>query len=64
MRYIIINLNILLLICNFKNYSQEVKTKDGVSLGDPKTFIANCVNAANEKLISVKGIKIDSKQLF
>lgn len=42
--------------------SQTIRTKDGVSLGDAKQIINECVNSLNSKVVKLKGFEIDSKQ--
>ena len=44
------------------NYGQDVKTKDGVTLGKRSDFIKSCVKGANKKLIDFNGIQIESEK--
>ncbi|MDD2412716.1 MAG: retropepsin-like aspartic protease [Bacteroidales bacterium] len=46
----------LFISCNA--YSQEVKTKDGVSIGTRKDFISDCTKGAKLKGKEIKGVEI------
>lgn len=41
--------------------AQDMKTKDGVSLGDRKEFMETCTSTAKEKVVNMQGVKINIK---
>jgi len=41
-------------------FGQKVKTKDGVLLGDRKDFISSCASGAEEEMMNLKGMEINT----
>ncbi len=51
-------LNFILFFISIKLNSQNVITKDGISLGKRSVFISSCIKGANQEMIKFKGIEI------
>lgn len=59
LKYILIT---YVVISPFCCYSQQVKSADGVSFGERSDFIYYCAEAADKKLISIKGLEVETKK--
>ncbi|MFM7017136.1 MAG: aspartyl protease family protein [Bacteroidota bacterium] len=57
------NLIALLFIACFQiAHAQDVKSKDGISLGKRSDFIMACVKGANKKLMNLNGLEIETEK--
>lgn len=50
---------LILLICT-SGFAQEIKTKDGLSMGERSEFIAICEESAAEQMMNINGVQFES----
>lgn len=54
---------ILIFLFSTGVFAQEIRTKDGISIGKRSEFIKECVESVNEEMQNIFGIQIDSYYL-
>lgn len=53
---------LLLLLAPLMGHAQNIYSKDGVDLGSRREFMNGCEGGVREKLIELKGVKVDGKR--
>lgn len=51
-----------IVFTSYFSFSQDVLTKDGVSMGKRSTFMELCTSGVDDRVMDIKGVKIEAKK--